>query len=144
MNPADITHDAWGILIMVLIGGGAGLRLLYGAFTTFLSRVGDGVIKAANDLSSTLQKIEALLHENERAALERDRDKSTELHELEERLRREVHAAVRDDGTRTREMLRNLRVDVLKAKSAESIEAAIVEALNESQDPIPEAKPDHA
>lgn len=144
MTPADITHDAWGILIMVLLGGAAGMRLLYGAFTSFLTRVGDGVIKAAGDLSSTLQKIEALLHESERAAVTRDRDKSSELHELEQRLRQDFHLAIRDDGARTREALRNLRLDVLQAKRAESIEDAIASTLHDSQDPVPEAKPDHA
>ena len=136
MTPADITHDAWGILIMVLVGGGAGLRLLYSAFTAFLTRVGDSVVKAAGDLSITMQKIEALLHEIDRSAVERDKDKSTELREMEDRLRREFTAAVEREGRATRKEIANMRLELLKGeRSADSIERAIAEVLSESSPP---------
>lgn len=128
----EIPHDAWALLALVLTGGGVGLRLLYGAFTAFLGRVGDSVVKAAGDLSATMQKIEAILHQHEQAAVERDKDKSSELHELEARLRAEIHAAIRDDGGRTRDAIKNLRLDILKSRSAESIEAAIKDVLSDS------------
>lgn len=136
MTPENVTHDAWGILILVLVGGAAGLRLLYGAFTAFLSRVGDSVVKAASDLSTTMQKIEALLHEIDRSAVERDKDKSTELREMEDRLRREFTAAVEREGRATRKEIANLRIDLLKGEHTnDSIERAIADVLHDSSPP---------
>lgn len=135
MTPENVTHDAWGVLILVLIGAGVGLQLLYRAFTAFLARVGDRIVKAGDDWSSRMKEIVELIHAYERDAVKRDGGMHEALRALEDRLRRDLRAMVADEHARTREAVKNLRLDVLQSKRPESIEQAISDVLSDSSPP---------